>query len=207
MLRVPFTTSRFTDVAQLAALFAEAPVEHRMVTDRGPLDALPESPAGAQLDAAFTAAGLGAPEVPRYPRVVVLWDAALPAQPVAVVVEGNEELWRMRPMPVEVSAPPTSTDPTHKWWAARPDHWLLPEPSASPAPAGAPPTSVVSRIVHGPGHTRLLAFLSAGSRGTQVRIDLRHRIDALSGGVDTVAAAVRVKVARPPWEPRTGEED
>ena len=207
VLRVPFTTSRFADVGQLAALFAEAPVEHRVVTSRTALDALPELPAGPELDAAFTAAGLGAPEVPRYPRVVVLWDAGTPAEPVAVVVEANEELWRTRPMPVEVPAPPTSPDPTHKWWAARRTPWLSPEQSATSAPAGEPPSSAVTRMVHGPGHTRLLAFLAAGSRGTQVRLDLRHHVDALSGGADTVAAAVRVNVARPPWEPRAGEED
>lgn len=207
VLRVPFTTSRFADVAELASLFLEAPVEHRVVTDETHLRNLPDRPAGPQLDAAFLAAGLGSPEVPRYPRVVVLWDDATPAQPVAVLADGNEELWRARPMPVEVPAPPTSTDPTHTWWAARLDDWLLPEMSTASAPAGEPSTAAVSRIVRGPGDTRLLAILAAGSRGAQVRLDLRHRVDKLSGGTDTVAAAVRVNVARPPWEPRAGQED
>src|SRR5205085_12310407 len=109
-----------------------------------PLDALPEQPAGPQLDAAFTAAGLGVPQVPRYPRVVVLWDSTSPAQPVAVLVEGNEELWRSRPMPVELTAPPDATDPTHKWWAARDRAWLLLEPSAATLPPGEPASATVA---------------------------------------------------------------
>lgn len=207
VLRVPFTTSRFGNVGELAALFAEAPVEHRLLTDRTQLDALPDNPAGAQLDAAFSAAGFGVPSVPRYPRVVVLWDAGAPAQPVAVVVESSEELWRSRPMPVEVTAPPDADDPTHKWWAARKLPWLLPEPSvAQPAP-GEPASAAVTRLLRGPGDTRAVAVLGPGSRGSQLRIDLRHAIDALSGGADTVAAAVRVTLGRPPWEPQPGEED
>jgi hypothetical protein len=63
------------------------------------------APTGEVLDAAFTAAGLGVPEVPRYPRVEVLWTGDAVPQPVAVVVGSNEPLWRSRPVPVRHTVP------------------------------------------------------------------------------------------------------
>jgi hypothetical protein len=151
VFRANFTTSRFERVADLARLTMLAAVEHRHVPtpaalaalatlppvpDADPLDA---APAGDVLDAAFQAAGLAVPQVPRYPRVQVLWSGDAVPQPVAVVVESNEAMWRARPIPTVVPGPSDAYDPGHTWWAAVRKDWLsLARTSAVPAP-GDPP--------------------------------------------------------------------
>jgi hypothetical protein len=198
--RIAFTTSRFDSVEDLADLSRLATVEHRLCPMPAALAALPATPRGDQLDAAFQAAGLGIPLVPRYPRVQVLWSPDAVPQPVVVVVEGSETMWRARPMPTMVAGPPDASDPGHRWWAAVRRDWLSLGASTASVVAGDPPRATVSRIVQGPGATRAVVMLGSGARGGEVRLDLIVAPDELAGTAERRAEAVRVALQRAPWE-------
>jgi hypothetical protein len=157
--------------------------------------ALPLQPAGGQLDAAFQAAGLAAPQTPQYPSVEVLWSADAIPQPVAVIVECSEAMWRSRLVPTVVTAPPDASDPSHKWWAARPAPWLFLDPAAA-----SPTSAVIDRIVQGPGGTRAVVLLGPNSRGRDVHLDLVSAADPLAQTPEKRTAAVRVSLYRAPWE-------
>ncbi|HYW49682.1 MAG TPA: hypothetical protein VE861_03700 [Gemmatimonadaceae bacterium] len=198
--RVNFTTSRFVVADDLASLVRLARIEHRLVAAPAALAALPERPTGDQLDVAFQQSGLGVPQVPRYPRVQVLWSSDTVPQPVAVVVESSESLWRDRPIPTVVSGPPDALDPTHKWWKAERSDWLALRASVAAVAAGDPPRATVTRLVHGPGGTRAVVLLGAGARGAEVRLDLVVTADVLAGTVDQPTETLRVRLVRAPWE-------
>ncbi|MDM7830260.1 DUF6603 domain-containing protein [Cellulomonas edaphi] len=192
LYRVPFTTSRFHDVPELAGLLSATRVAHALVPVPSALAALGERPTGNQLDDAFQAAGLPVPEVPRYPAVQVLWSPDTVPQPVAVVVEGSEALWRSRLVATRVEGPADAEDPSHEWWAPRPGPWLTLE-----VPGGGAP---VTRVVRGPGDTRAVILLGAGARGTQLTVQLVRAADELAGTPAKPATAVQVLLERAPWE-------
>jgi large repetitive protein len=197
--RVGFTTSRFDTVDDLARLIRLGALDHRLVPVPAALEALPAVPTGDQLDVAFQAAGLGVPQVPRYPRVQVLWSPDPVPAPVAVVVECSEPMWRDRPMPAVVTGPADASDPAHKWWAAVNTAWLRLAPHGTLAESD-PPAPPVARVVRGPGGTRAVVLLAPGSRGAEVRLNLVVTADALAGTAATTAEAVRVALVRAPWE-------
>ena len=58
----------------------------------------------------------------------------------------------------------------------------------------------MTRIVRGPGNTRAVVLLGAGSRGKEMRLDLVSAADALAGTPESRATAVRVSLVRAPWE-------
>lgn len=198
--RIGFTTSRFDDAADLAGYIAPALKENRVVPATGPIDALSSAPTGAQVDEAFQAAGLAVPQVPDFPRVQVLWTADAVPQPFAVILESSEPLWRSRVVPTVIPSPPDSPDPTHTYWAGRPADWLSVVPSVTPPAASDPPRAGVTRIIRGPGGTRAIVLLAAGARGGEARLDLRTAPDALAGTPETFVTAVRISLARAPWE-------
>jgi hypothetical protein len=198
--RVGFTTSRFASAGELAGFLEPSAVEHRVLPAPAPIAALPGAPTGAQLDEAFQAAGLAVPQVPAFPKVQVLWTADAVPEPFAVVVESSEPLWRSRIVPTEIPAPADSPDPTHKYWAGRPADWLSLVASATPPAAGDLPRATVTRIVRGPGGTRAVALLAPGSRGAEVRLDLRTAADGLAGTPASTVTTARVSLLRAPWE-------
>jgi hypothetical protein len=198
--RIGFTTSRFGKVGDLADLVRLGAVGHRVVENPAPLLALPAAPTGDQLDAAFQAARLGVPTVPRYPKVEVLWSPAAVPEPVAVLVECSESMWRSRPMPTKVLGPVDAVDPAHQWWAAVRRDWLFLAPSVAPVAAGDPARAGVASIVKGPGGTRAVVLLAGGSRGREVRLDLVVAADELAGAPENRAEAVRLAMLRAPWE-------
>jgi hypothetical protein len=198
--RANFTTSRFGRIEELADLVQLSAVAHRLVPTPAPLAALAERPTGDQLDTAFQQAGLSVPQVPRYPQVQVLWSPDATPQPVAVVVEGSEALWRERPIPTQVPGPPDAGDPTHKWWAAVKRDWLALAPRTAPPAAGDPPQAAVTRVVRAPGWTRAVVLLALGARGAEVRLDLVLAADPLAGAAERRAEAVRLRLVRAPWE-------
>ncbi|ROS26118.1 hypothetical protein EDF34_2447 [Cellulomonas sp. PhB150] len=192
LYRVPFTTSRFHDVPELARLLAATRPLHALVPVPAGLATLAERPTGGQLDEAFQAAGLPVPQVPRYPAVQVLWSPDAVPQPVAVVVEGSEALWRSRLVATRVTGPVDADDPTHEWWAPRPGDWM----TLAVAGGGAP----VTRVVRAPGDTRAVILLGAGARGKQLTVQLRREADDLSGTAAAAVTAVQVLLERAPWE-------
>ncbi|MBG6240057.1 hypothetical protein IWX78_003048 [Mycetocola sp. CAN_C7] len=198
--RIGFTTSRFESAAGLAGFISPAPVEHRVVPLTGPIAGLPTTPTGAQVDEAFQAAGLAVPQVPDFPRVQVLWTTDAVPQPFAVVLECSEPLWRSRVVPTVIPAPPDSPDPSHTYWAGRPADWLSVVPGTAPPADSDPPRAGISRIIRGPGGTRAVVLLAAGSRGTEARLDLRTAADQLAGTPESFVTAARISLLRAPWE-------
>lgn len=198
--RIGFTTSRFAVAQDIADLVAGAVVRQRSVENPAALAALVARPTGQQLDEAFQAAGLGVPTVPRYPQVEVLWSLDPTPQPVAVIIECSEAMWRSRPMPTEVSGPATGGDPGHTWWRAEPQDWLLLDTTPAPTGTGDLPAAPVSRVIRGPGDTRAIVLLAAGARGTVVRLDLRHVGDALAETPTTSHRVVDLALRSAPWE-------
>lgn len=198
--RIGFTTSRFLDLGEFAPFIAEATVGARLIPLPTGLTLIADAPTGDQVDAAYQAAGLCAPQTPKYPAVEVLWSGDAVPQPIAVVIESSEPLWRSHLMPTKVTGPIDQVDPTHTWWAARRQHWLSLLPSAVPPGAGDPPRASVTRIVECPGSTRAIAFLAPGSRGQQVRLDLVHAGDPLAGTSDDAQTVVLFTLDAAPWE-------
>lgn len=197
--RVGFTSSRFDDVAHLASWVAPAPVEHRLVRDLAPLAGLPGRPTGGEWDDAVQRAGLPVPQTPAAPRVEVWWSADPLPQPLAVVVECSEQLVRERVTPARVQGPVDAVDPTHQWWAARPQTWLDLQP-ASPPPDPAAAASVARSPVVGPGGTRVLVLMAPGSRGRRLTLELVRRPEPLAADPGERVVAVDVTLHRAPWE-------
>jgi hypothetical protein len=201
--RIGFTTSRFDDVAHLARFVEPAAVSHKVALAPAALQTvagLPDRPTGDQLDTAFQGAGLTPPQAPGYPAVQVVWSPDPTPQPIAVILECSEPLWRARLMPTVVTQPPDASDPTHTWWAARPADWLFVRSSSTAPGAGDLPRAPVVRIVRGPGDTRAIVLLGAGARGTEARIDLVVAADALAGTPEAAVTIVRAALVRAPWE-------
>jgi hypothetical protein len=137
------------------------------------------------------------PEVPRYPRVEVLWsDAAVP-QPVAVVVECNEPLWRSRPVPTRHTI---GTPVERAWWSATDTPWLTLAPSTAAVAGGDLPRATVQRTIRGPGGTRAVLLLANGSRGRELRLSLVRPADPVMGSAEEAVDALRVRLVAAPWE-------
>ncbi|WP_347754332.1 hypothetical protein [Agrococcus sp. ProA11] len=162
--RISFTTSRFDTVGELAALVRFGPTSDIALTNPSALDSLTDRPSGAELDEAFLAAGLDAPTVPRVSSTTVAWGVRGGVmEPIAVIIESNETLWRSRSQPVEQHADADSEDPRHTWWVRTPTDWMTVETSGDAA---------VRRRIRGPGDTRLVVLLEPGQRGKTLSIDL-----------------------------------
>lgn len=197
--RIGFTTSGLRDTAHLAALTGNAVIEHRAVSAPAALAALSDQPSGPEIDNALQATGLDPEPLPARPRTRVLWSTDAVPQPVAIVVESPEPLWRSRPVPTWVEAPADSVDPLHGYWADRPADWLELAADTRPAPAE-PPGANVLRIIRGPGGTRAIALLAPGSRGNQARFVFVEHDVTTAPATDEVTTAVRVDLPRAPWE-------
>ena len=198
--RVGFTTSRFRDTGDLAALTTGASIEHRAVTDISAFSALSDQPSGAAVDDALQQVGLGVDAVPDWPRTRVLWSTAAIPQPLAVIIEGSEPLWRTRTVPTWVTAPADAPDPSHGYWAGRPGEWLVLRADTTSPAADDLQRATVQRIIRGPGGTRAIAILGPGARGREARFSLVHRIIAPTGTTETPTIAVRADLQRAPWE-------
>ena len=200
--RVPFRTGRFADAADLAAFVGGSRGEGRGILTPSALAPLVGSVPGPVLDDAFEQAGLGAPQVPGFPAVHVLWTTDPVPQPVAVVVESSEQIVRSRPTPQKVDAAATDPDPTHHYWASVPWPWLTVAAAVGPADPGLP-DAPVSRVATGPGGTRAIAFLGPNARGTRLRLDLVTDLDGPAGSAEARTPLLSVPLVAAPWE----EED
>ncbi len=198
--RIGFTTSRFHDLDDLVSFIAPATVRGRLVPTPTALSALPDRPTGDEVDTAFQGAGLSVPQTPAFPAVEVLWSADAVPQPIALVLESSEPLWRSRLLPAVVTGPVDALDPTHQWWKAVPGDWLFLADSVAPVAAGDFPRAAVTRIIRCPGDTRAIAVLAPGARGQEVRLDLVVAADAVAGAPEKRATAVRMALLRAPWE-------
>jgi hypothetical protein len=201
--RIGFTTSRFTSLDDFVRFIAPATVRARLVPTPSALTALGAlggPPTGDQVDTAYQGAGLAVPQTPGYPAVEVLWSGDAVPQPVALVIESSEPLWRSRIMPEIVTGPVDATDPLHHWWAGVRQDWLRLEASTAPVAGGDLPRAGITGIVRCPGLTRAVVLLAPGSRGTEARLDLVVAADDLAETLEDRRTAVRVSLARAPWE-------
>ena len=198
--RIGFTTSRFLDLDDLVSFIAPATVRGRLVPTPAALSGLPDAPTGDEVDTAFQGAGLSVPQTPDFPAVDVLWSSDAVPQPIALVLESSEPLWRSRLLPTVVTGPVDAVDPTHQWWKAMPGDWLFLAGSTAPVAAGDFPRAVVTRIIHCPGDTRAIALLAPGARGQEVRLDLVVAADPVAASPEKRATAVRMALLRAPWE-------
>ena len=170
--RLGFTTGLFDSMDALALMVANAPLHHTYVDNPVALNTLTARPSGNEVDAAVQAAGLPVPEVPRFPRVEILWNGDAVPQPVAIVLESSETLWRERPTPTKVVDTLSVETPQPEWWAAVNTAWMEPQISNDAPPPGTPARAIVTRIIRAPGDTRAILLLAPGSRGKQIEVDL-----------------------------------
>ena len=186
-----FTTSRYRSLAEFAQTMRAAIVEHRTVPAPGPLGALAANPTGAQLDEAFAASGLDPLGVPRHPQVLVLWAAGAPLpQPVAVVLDANEALWRRRLAPARVT-PVDPQDPRGARWISQPFQWLGLQSSG---------TAVVNRVVEAPGGQRAVVLLAPAQRGRRLELNLVRANDPVTGSGAAAALVANLTFVAAPWE-------
>lgn len=190
VFRHGFTTSAYRSVAEFALSLRAAVVEHRSVVNPGALATLAAQPTGAQLDDAFALAGLDPLGVPRHSAVTVLWDAGATPQPVAVVVDANEALWRRRLAPHRVGLLDPG-DPRGARWVQAPFEWLAPRTAG---------TATVSRVVEAPGAQRAIVLLAANQRGRRLDVDLVRADDTVTGTGAATAPLTSITFAAAAWE-------
>lgn len=199
VFRVPFRTGRFADENDLASFVRGSRGEGRGVLLPAKLDPIVGDVPGVVLDDAFEQAGLGAPSVPRFPAVQVLWSTDPVPQPIAVVVESSEEIVRSRAVPQKVLATSADPDPTHHYWASVPWRWLSVDRATSAAGPGLPDAPVL-RIANGPGGTRVIVFLGQNARGTRLRLELVTDLDGPAGTAEMRTPLLSVPLVAAPWE-------
>lgn len=201
VLRRSFSTGGFSSLDDFVLAFAGARTEHRAVPP-GAIQSVAalfssRAPEGAEFDNALMDAGFEPMGLPRHPRVQVLWSQAGPAsepQPVGVLVDAPEPLYRERPLPEEIT---TDDDVPVKRLVMTPQPWLeLAEKSGG---------GLVSQVVYAPGGQRALVALSPGARGEPLQLVLtRNAFTApyLDGesATDQSYTIVAETLRKAPWE-------
>jgi hypothetical protein len=191
VFRREFTTSRFRTLTAFAETIRDTIPSHRSVPFATPLVELDEHPTGAQLDQAFAAAGLDALGVPRYPLCTVLWSVDPVPQPVAVVIDANEPLWRSRLAPQRLPDGSNPQDPTAVSWQLTDVEWLTVVTAGS---------SSVRTVVRGPGYQRAVIVLQPNQRGRHLDVSLQRANDPVSNTGAATAAIASFDFIRAPWE-------
>jgi hypothetical protein len=200
LFRRNFSTSRYESAAALAAAVAGNGVQHRRVSNATPLlqcgSGLPTSApvqvADMDLEAALRAVRWGDLARPSTPRTTVIWlDGASgsPPQPIAVLIETPEPLWRWRDTPQGV------TDAGTQRYIMGPTVWLdvIETPDATP---------LVIRFVSSAGGGRTLVVLAPNARGAVLKLALRRTNSPLIEGdkaVETVQL-IAASLTAAPWE-------
>lgn len=154
-------------------------------------------PQGSELDDQLRAHGIEPLAVPDAPRIVVFWaqaGAALP-QPVAVLIDATEPLWRSRPYPSQVN------DDTGPVTATR---WVLaPTEYMSVVDASAAGVVAASGVIKAPGLQRALVVLAPNARGKTIKLDLVERgfpeLPFLNAAERRVTL-IELPLAHAPWE-------
>jgi large repetitive protein len=200
--RGTFSTGGFRTGAEFATSFQISRVNHRGVhsDDIGKLQAIgalyaSQPPQGDQLDTALTGAGLEALPVPKVPAFTVFWEPSTPPQPVAILVDSSEPMWRDRPLPTQITGPgPTAA----QWYELQPQPWL----ELAQQPGG---DDIVDRIVTAPGGQRALVTLKSGARGKHILLALQriaHTEPYLDGpgATDQYLTVLNMNLTAAPWE-------
>ena len=170
--RSSFSTGAFQNETDFAHSFQTATLNHRGVPpdNNGKLQGIGagfagRDPEGGEFDAAWNQAGLEALPVPKFGSFTVFWEsgAALP-QPVAILVDASEPMWRSRPIPTQISDPGPAAA---QWYELQSAPWLTLVQKSGP-------DDIVDRITKAPGCQRALVTLKANSRGKNILLALER---------------------------------
>jgi hypothetical protein len=200
--RGSFSTGGFQSESDFANAFQISKVNHRgeHADDIGKLQAIgpvfaSRDPQGAEFDSALTRAGLDSLPVPKVPGFTVFWEPASPPQPVAILVDASEPMWRNRPIPTEITAPGPAAA---QWYNLSPQPWLELAQQAGG-------DDLVDHIVMAPGGQRALVTLKANSRGKHILLALErvaHTEPYLDGpgALNQFFTILNVNLTAAPWE-------
>jgi hypothetical protein len=203
VFRRSFSTSTFATLAAYCEYMMGTKVRHRAVP--AGLAASIKSkfaskkPQGAEFDNALQGSaaqpGIEPMGVPSRPSVIVWWEADGPVpQPVAVMIDGIEPLWRQRERATLVTVP--NTDMKH--WELTRDDWIEPVETAVS-------DGVVEGIIEAPGSQRALLIIKPNSRGKRLQVALKRiaftdeYLDG-AGATDEFETIADVAFDHAPWE-------
>jgi hypothetical protein len=192
VFRQHFATGRYQSPQAFAATVNGATVRHRHLANPAPLADLGAVVRDLELERALRDVGWGDLGRPAEPRVTVTWRGGVgeTPQPVAVLVETPEPLWRQREVPKEVV---DGTGTRRIQMVAEP--WL----DVLAAPAAAP---LIQRLVRSTEGGRTLALLNPGARGGLLALLLRRLYHPLFEGSRPPDSwpLVTADLANAPWE-------
>jgi hypothetical protein len=194
LYRTAFETSRYASLAEMIADIAGTDTQYRHLTAgaSSQLTALSANPTDAEMQAALTAAGLGALPLPKQPQVTVFWeDSSTTPVPVGVLFETPEAIRRSRQTPTPVMD--TSSPPVIVEWQMQPAVWLdLVESTGT----------LSATIAANTSGNRTYVALKSGARGNTLHLSMRRfakaPIDPVDGQTDTPLLSIALNQA--PWE-------
>jgi large repetitive protein len=197
MFRRAFSTGRYPSWQALGTAVHASRIDYGHLADAGlfadAFQGLGDEVAADRFEAAMRDAEMGAMQPPAAPRVRVIWGPGDAPQPVAVLIDTPEPLWRSRLEPQEKQPDPNPLGLTR--WALLPTPWLEPVETS---------VGVVQRFVRDTSGARTLVLLNAGQRGKTLELKLRRHVREL---VDNAATAtlhanlLSAPLLRAPWEP------
>lgn len=197
--RRSFSTGGFRTLDAFAQSFIAARVKHRSA-NVGALQAIgtffaARQPEGNEFDTKIIEAGLEPLELPDHPQLVVFWETLETPQPVAIMIDASEPLWRRRMLPYErIDASPEGA----KRYEMKLVTWLAPDEQSGGEP-------IVQQIIAAPGGQRALVILKANSRGKRLKLALRRiaqpepYLDG-AGATDQYATIAELILISAPWE-------
>lgn len=197
MFRRTFSTGRYPGWSALAAAVHASRIGYGHVAEADvfatALQGLGDEVAADRFEAALREAGIGAMQPPGAPRVRVIWGPGAAPQPVAVLIDTPEPLWRSRLEPQEKQPDPNPLGLTS--WALLPTPWLEPVETSA---------GVVQRFVRDTSGARTLVLLNSGQREKTLELKLRRHVRRLVDNADTAtlhAELLSAPLLRAPWEP------
>ena len=201
LYRRVFSTGAYDSMTHFANDMQAVKVSHRAL-DPGKIDTVRtffngRRPQGAELDEQLRLAGLEAPDKALGTSILILWEqpAAGPPQPVGVLVDALEPMWRSRPHPEKVTDN-TGLSNAERWVLGSREWLVLQQGATTDAPIAA------NGFIRAPGDQRTLMVLGAGARGKRLTLDLVRTAsgDAWMPIAEERHAIVDLTLVRAPWE-------
>jgi hypothetical protein len=196
-----FSTGAYDTMTHFANDMQSVKVTHRAL-DPGKIDALRvffngRQPQGAEFDEQLRLAGMEAPDKAPGARILVIWEQTDPGtpQPVAVLLDAPEPMWRARPHPEKITDT-SGLSNAQRWVLGSRDWMVLQQGATTDAPLAA------SGFVRVPGDQRALVVLAPGARGKRFSLDLVRTAstDAWMPIAEERHVIVDLTLTRAPWE-------
>ncbi len=190
LFRVAFKTSRYASAEELASILSQSYINHRRLEN--PLAILSDGASDQDFENALIDSGLEAVQPAGHPSCCYLWEPAVAGHELtAILIDSPEPLWRSRKLPVKETVHSDSGDMEH--WVLEERIYLKIEERVS---------AVVNKIVHSPGGTRALVYLS-NAAGQQIDLGLVQIGIVLDGSVgpESVHSILSTEIPSvAPWE-------